>query len=129
MTSTRPVSTDGAPAAIGPYSQGIVAGPFLFTSGQIPLDPAGGPIPADFGDRVRRVLASLEAVLAAGGCRFSDVVKTTVFLTDLARYAEFNEIYAEAMGDTRPARSLVGVAALPRGVDVEIEMVAKIPGA
>jgi 2-iminobutanoate/2-iminopropanoate deaminase len=129
MSELRTVTTPGAPAAIGPYSQGIAAGGFLFTSGQIPLDPAGGPIPAEFGPRVERVLDNLREVLAAGGCSFSDVVKTTVFLTDMGRFAEFNAIYEKAMSGHRPARSLVQVAALPKGVDVEIEMIASLPRA
>ena len=102
MSQNQPVSTPDAPAAIGPYSQAISAGPFLFTSGQIPLDPKGGEIPTEFGDRVKRVLANLEAVLRAGGCTFDDVVKTTVFLTDLGRYAEFNELLRRGDGVEPP---------------------------
>ncbi len=124
----RRLETAAAPAAIGPYSQGIVAGPLVFTSGQIPLDPSGQLVGGSFSDRVGQVLENLRGVLAAAGCGFGDVVKTTVYVTDLARYAEFNDLYAQAMGDHRPARSVVQVAALPRGVDLEVEMVAALPG-
>jgi len=123
------ISTSAAPAAIGPYSQAVSAAGLLFTSGQIPLDPATGHlVEGEFRARTERVLANLRSVLKAGGCSFADVVKTTVFMTDLARYAEFNDLYAHAMGEHRPARSVVQVSALPRGTDLEVEMVALLPG-
>jgi 2-iminobutanoate/2-iminopropanoate deaminase len=113
MTVQR-IATDAAPAAIGPYAQATVAGGFLFTAGQIPLDPAtmevvGGDIAA----QTTRVLENLRHVLTAAGCGWDDVVKTTVFLQDMADFPRFNEIYAAALGDARPARSTVQVAALP----------------
>ena len=124
--STRAVSTDSAPAAIGPYSQGIIAGGFLFTAGQIALDPAGQIVEGDVVAQTRRVLQNLEAVLAAAGASWKDVVKTTVFLTDMKDFPRMNEVYSAVMGDARPARSTVQVAGLPRGVLVEIELVAHL---
>ena len=115
--------TDQAPAAIGPYAQAVTAGGFLFTSGQIPLDPATGEMVAGgFDAQARQVLANLRAVLAAAGCGFSDVVKATVYVTDLADFPKLNALYGEAMGQHRPARSTVQVAALPKGALVEIDL-------
>ena len=123
----RPISTQGAPAAIGPYSQGIIAGGLLFTAGQIALDPATGTVVAgDIVAQTERVLANLAAVLAAAGAGWADVVKTTVYLVDLREFPVVNEIYGQALGDARPARSTVQVAALPRGVLVEIDAVAAV---
>jgi 2-iminobutanoate/2-iminopropanoate deaminase len=120
--------TGDAPAAIGPYAQAVSAGGFLFTSGQIPLDPASGEmVGGSFEAQARRVLANLRAVLAAAGCGFSDVVRATVYVVDLADFPKLNALYAEAMGDHRPARSTVQVAALPKGALVEIDLVAKLP--
>ncbi len=125
--STRIVSSEAAPAAIGPYSQAIIAGGFLYTAGQIPIDPATGQVvEGDIVPQARRVLENLEAVLAAAGASWKNVVKTTVFLQDMADFPRLNEVYAAAMGDARPARSTVQVAALPRGVRVEIELVAHL---
>jgi 2-iminobutanoate/2-iminopropanoate deaminase len=122
------ISTDKAPAAIGPYSQATVAGGFLFTAGQIPLDPASGEIVAgDVVPQSEQVLANLSQVLATAGCAWTDVVKTTVFLQDMADFPRFNEVYARVLGAARPARSTVQVAALPRGVAVEVELIAKLP--
>jgi 2-iminobutanoate/2-iminopropanoate deaminase len=124
------IHTDAAPAAIGPYSQGIIAGGFLFTAGQIALDPATGQI-AGGGDVVaqaERVLTNLRAILDRAGLDWSDVVKTTVFLHDMADFPKVNEIYAKTLGDARPARSTVQVSALPRGVLVEIDAIAKTRG-
>ena len=119
------VHTDKAPAAIGPYSQAVTAGGLVFVSGQIPLDPATGElVGGTFEDHVERVLANLEAVLAAAGCRRSDVVKATVFVTDLALFGRLNEVYARFFGSHRPARAVIEVSALPRGATVEIEAVA-----
>lgn len=127
--SIKLVSTADAPAAIGPYSQATIAGGFLFTAGQIPLDPTSGEIvPGDVVAQATQVLANLAAVLKAAGCGWGDVVKTTVFLTDMADFPRVNEVYAATLGDARPARSTVQVSALPRGVNVEIELVAKLPG-
>lgn len=123
--STRIVQSDAAPAAIGPYSQGIIAGGFLYTAGQIPLDPVTKQVvDGDIVPQTRRVLDNLQAVLAAAGASWKDVVKTTVYLQDLGDFPRMNEVYAAVMGDTRPARSTVQVAALPRGVRVEIDLVA-----
>ena len=125
--STRAIHTDRAPAAIGPYSQGIVAGGFLFTAGQIGMDPASGAVVAgDVVAQAERVLANLAAILDAAGARWTDVVKTTVFLTDMNDFPRVNEVYARVLGDARPARSTVQVAALPRGVQVEIEAIVKV---
>jgi 2-iminobutanoate/2-iminopropanoate deaminase len=125
--SIRIIQTDAAPAAIGPYSQATVAGGFLFTAGQIPLDPKSGElVTGDVQAQTKQVLANLAAVLAAEGATWSDVVKTTVFLTDMGDFPAFNEIYAATFGDARPARSTVQVTALPRGVNVEVELIAKI---
>lgn len=120
-----PVSTEGAPRAIGPYSQGIRAGGFLFTAGQVGFDPASGElVDGGVAEQTARVLENLRAILAASGSDLSRVVKTTVFLVDMADFAAMNEVYAKAFGDHRPARSTVAVAALPRGARVEIEAVA-----
>lgn len=122
------IHTDSAPAAIGPYSQGIVAGGFLFAAGQIPLDPATMTVvPGDVSAQAERVLLNLTAVLEKAGCRWGDVVKTTVYLHDMADFPKVNEVYAKALGDARPARATVQVAGLPRGVLVEIDAIAKIP--
>ena len=109
-----PVATDRAPAAIGPYSQGVVAGDLVFCSGQIGLEA-----------ETRRVLENLGAVLAAAGARPGDVVRATIFLVDLADFAVVNEIYGKWVGTPAPARSTVGVAALPRGARVEIDAIAR----
>ncbi|HEY5546574.1 MAG TPA: RidA family protein [Gemmatimonadaceae bacterium] len=123
--STRSVQSDAAPAAIGPYSQGIIAGGFLFTAGQIPLDPVTTQVvDGDIVAQTRRVMDNLQAVLAAAGASWKDVVKTTVYLQDMGDFPRMNEVYAATMGETRPARSTVQVAALPRGVLVEIDLVA-----
>lgn len=125
--SVEILSTDKAPAAIGPYSQATTAGGFLFTAGQIPLDPATGDLVAgDIEPQSQQVLANLAAVLAKAGVTWKDVVKTTVFLQDMADFPRFNAVYAAALGDARPARSTVQVAALPRGVAVEVELIAKL---
>ena len=121
--------TDSAPRAIGPYSQSVEAGGWLYTSGQIALDPASGELVAGgFEAQARQVLENLRHVLASAGCTFANVVKATVYMADLADFPTLNALYAEAMGDHRPARSTVQVAALPKGGLVEIDLVAKIPG-
>ena len=119
------ISAPNAPAAIGPYSHAIAAGDFLFTSGQIALDPATGKLAGDTIEvQTEQVLKNLEAVLAAHGMTFADVVKTTVFLTDLADFATVNGIYATRFPAEPPARSCVQVAGLPGGSKIEIELVA-----
>ena len=124
--SKEVIATSSAPAAIGPYSQGIKANGFLFTAGQIPLDPATGKLVAgDIGVQAERIFDNLEAVLREAGLAFSDVVKTTVFLVRMADFAKMNEVYARRFGAHRPARSTVAVAELPAGANLEIDLVAK----
>jgi len=126
--SLKIVHTEQAPAAIGPYSQGVVANGFLFTAGQIAIDPATGQIvTGNVAAQTERVMANLAAVLATVGATWKDVVKTTVFLHDMNEFPAVNEVYGKALGDARPARSTVQVSALPRGVLVEIEAVVAIP--
>lgn len=121
----KAVATDGAPKAIGPYSQAIEAGRMVFCSGQIPLDPQSGAlICGSIEDETRRVLDNLQAVLQVAGCDFTDVVKTTIFLTNLDHFADVNKIYGERFSSTPPARSTVQVAALPKGARIEIEAIA-----
>lgn len=123
--ATRTVHTDQAPAAIGPYSQAVIANGFLFTAGQIALDPASMQVVAgDVVAQTEQVMTNLRAVLSAAGADWSHVVKTTIFLADMADFQRVNEVYARHLGDARPARSTVAVAGLPRGVRVEIEVVA-----
>ena len=118
--------SEGAPRAIGPYSQAVSVDGWLYTSGQVGLDPATGELVAGgFEAQARRVFANLREVLAAAGCTFGDVVKATVYVTDLGDFPRLNQLYAEAMGDHRPARSTVQVAALPKGALVEIDLVAR----
>ena len=125
--SIKTIHTDRAPAAIGPYSQAIVANGFVFTAGQIALDPASGQIvEGDVVVQAERVFLNLRAILEAAGSSFADVVKTTVFLSDMADFPRVNEVYARAFGDARPARSTVQVSALPRGVLVEIDAVVAV---
>ncbi len=126
----KAISTQAAPAAIGAYSQAVREGEWLYCSGQIPIDPRTGEMvaPGDIGEQTSQVMRNLAAVLEAGGAGFADVVKATVYLTDLETFAAFNEAYAEYFdGTVAPARACVGVAALPRGALVEIDLVAKIP--
>lgn len=120
------VATDKAPGAIGPYSQAVKLGTLVFTAGQIPLDPATGQlIEGDIQAQTERVMENVKAVLEASGSSIGQVVKTTCFLTDLANFAAFNEVYARYMGSNRPARSTVQVAALPAGAQVEVEVIAE----
>ncbi len=122
----RYIATPTAPAAIGPYAQAVCVNGWVFTSGQIGIDPASGSLVAgEFEAEVRQVLANLQAVLHAAGCQMNDVVKATVFLTDFADFPVLNENYQRAFGEHRPARSTVQVAALPRGARVEIELIAR----
>lgn len=125
--SVRTISTADAPAAIGPYSQGVVANGFLYTAGQIALDPASGNvIDGDVVAQTERVLANLAAVIAAAGGSWQQVVKTTVYLAEMADFPKVNEVYARVFGDARPARSTVQVAGLPRGVLVEIDAIVAV---
>ena len=125
----RSIQTSEAPAAIGPYSQAIRAGDTVYLSGQIPLDPASGDIiDGDFAARTRRVFNNLAAVARAAGGGLDDVVKLNVFLTDLGRFAQVNEIMAEVFNEPYPARAAVQVAALPKGVDVEMDAVMVLAG-
>jgi 2-iminobutanoate/2-iminopropanoate deaminase len=122
-----PVHTDDAPKAIGPYSQGVVTGGFVFTAGQIALDPATMEVvPGGVAEQTDRVMQNLAAILRRAGTDLQRVVKTTVFLVDMADFAAMNEVYARHFGEHRPARSTVAVSGLPRGVRVEIEAVARI---
>jgi len=126
--SLKIVQTEKAPAAIGPYSQGVVANGFLFTAGQIALDPTTGQIVAgDVRAQTERVMTNLAAVFATVGASWKDVVKTTVFLHDMNDFPIVNEVYGKALADARPARSTVQVSALPRGVLVEIDAVVAVP--
>ena len=119
------VSTGSAPKAIGPYSQGTIAGGFVFTAGQVALDPRTGEVvPGGITEQTERVMQNLTAILQAAGSGLDQVVKTTVFLSDMADFAAMNEVYARAFGEHRPARSTVAVGALPKGVRVEIDAVA-----
>jgi 2-iminobutanoate/2-iminopropanoate deaminase len=122
---TESISTKDAPAAIGPYSQGIRAGGLVFVSGQIPLDPATGQLVAgDVAAQTAQVMQNLGAILAAAACTFADVARTTIYLVDLAHFATVNEIYAKSFVAPYPARVTVQVSALPRGALVEIDAVA-----
>ena len=126
--ATTTISSQGAPRAIGPYSQGITANGFLFTAGQVGFDPASGElVDGGISEQTHRVLQNIRAILRAGGTDVEHVVKTTVFLVDMADFALMNEVYAEFFGDHRPARSTVAVASLPRGARVEIEAIAAVP--
>jgi 2-iminobutanoate/2-iminopropanoate deaminase len=118
------VATDKAPAAIGPYSQAIKLGGLLFTSGQIPLDASGQLVEGGIEEQAHQVFRNLEAVLAAAGATFKDVVKATVFMKDMNDFATVNGIYASYFGDHKPARSAVEVARLPKDVLVEIEVIS-----
>lgn len=123
--SREMISTTSAPAAIGPYSQAIRAGQFVYVSGQVPVDPVSGEIvPGGIEEQTEQVIANLKAVLYAAGRDLADVVKTTVFLTDMANFAKMNEIYAHHFTSSPPARSTVQVGALPRGAQVEIDAIA-----
>jgi 2-iminobutanoate/2-iminopropanoate deaminase len=123
----RAIAVAGAPKAAGPYSQGMVANGFLFTAGMTPRDPNGQAVQGDITVSTTRVLDNLEAILAGAGCGFKDVVKVTVYMSDVADFAKMNEVYAARFGESRPARSTVQVAKLPGGAILEIDMVARIP--
>ena len=121
------LATDKAPKAIGPYAQGVVEGGFLFSSGQVPLDPATGKlVEGGLEASAERVLDNIEAILRAGGLELSDVVKATVYLTRAEDFQALNAVYARRFGSHRPARSTVIVAALPAGAPLEIDVVARV---
>ena len=125
--SLKTISVETAPKAIGPYSQGIVSGGFLFTAGQVGLDPVTMKlVEGDVAAQTRRVFDNLEAVLAGAGATLSDVVRAGVFLVDMGDFAKMNEVFAARFGAHRPARSTVAVAALPAGARVEIELVVRV---
>lgn len=121
------IQTSAAPAAVGPYAQGVICNRFLFTAGQIPIVPStGAVVEGGLAEQTRQVLANLDAVLLAAGTSWDKVVKTTVFLTDLNGFSVMNGIYSEHLGDARPARSTVQVAALPKDVMIEVELIAAV---
>lgn len=120
------ITTNRAPAAIGPYSQAIKCNGLLFTSGQIPLNAEGKLVEGGIEEQTHQVFRNLQAVLEAGGASFKDVIKVTVFLKNMDDFAVVNEIYASYFGDHRPARSAVEVSRLPKDVLIEIEMIAKV---
>jgi len=126
--SRQAVSTTGAPAAIGPYSQGIDADGLVFCSGQLGLDPTTGELVDGVEAQAERALRNIEAVLDSAGATFADVVKTTIFLVDIGDFAAVNAVYGRFMPDPPPARSTVGVAALPKGGRVEVEAIARRSG-
>lgn len=120
------INTSDAPAAIGPYSQAVKVGNYIYTSGQIPINPLTGEIVSgDVRVQTRQVLENLSAVLKAGGSSLNKVIKTTLFIRDMNRFTEINEVYGEFFGDRPPARSTVEVARLPKDVDIEIEAIAE----
>ncbi|MCY0869102.1 MAG: Rid family detoxifying hydrolase [Firmicutes bacterium] len=126
MATIESIQTDAAPAAIGPYSQGVRCGDFLFLSGQIPLTAAGDLVEGDAATQARQVFRNIEQVLKAGGASLHQVVKATVFLASMDDFQAVNTVYAEAFGEHRPARSAVAVKQLPRAALVEIEVIAYV---
>ncbi|HYV19024.1 MAG TPA: RidA family protein [Verrucomicrobiae bacterium] len=129
MSERRTITTDRAPQAVGPYSQAVRNGPFLFLSGQVGLDPeTKALVPGGLEAETTRVFENIKAVLEAAGASLDQVMKTTVFLTDMKDFQAMNAIYARVFGDARPARSTVQVAALPLGARVEIEAIAMLEG-
>jgi 2-iminobutanoate/2-iminopropanoate deaminase len=125
--AVRRVNTTNAPQAIGPYSQGIVASGLLFTAGQIAIDPGTGRlVEGGLAKQTEQVIANLSAVFEAAGASWNDVVKTTVYLNDIADFPTFNELYGRLIGDARPARTTIQAAALPRGALVEIDAVVRV---
>ncbi|NCO39353.1 MAG: hypothetical protein COZ06_29110 [Armatimonadetes bacterium CG_4_10_14_3_um_filter_66_18] len=124
----EPIATADAPGAVGPYSQAVRAGDFVYVSGQLPLDPASGELlTGALASQTRRALWNVEAVLQAAGGTLNDVVKTTVYMSDLAHFAEMNGAYRECFGEHKPARAAVEVARLPKDAGVEIDAVAYLP--
>lgn len=129
MPAKKIIAADSAPKAVGPYSQAVQVGSFLFLSGQLPLNPVTGEIAAnDIATQTRQSLENMRAILAAAGASLSDVVKTTVFLKDMEHFAQMNQVYQQYFGTNAPARSTVEVAKLPRNALIEIESIAVVPG-
>lgn len=127
MSDLETIAVPNAPKAIGPYAQGIVANGFLFTAGQVPLDPATMKlVEGDIAAQTHRVFDNLEAILAGAGATLAGVVKATVYLMDMGDFAKMNEVYAARFGSHRPARSTVQVAALPAGARIEIDLVSAL---
>lgn len=127
MSRKKTISTPNAPSAIGPYSQAAIAGEFLFASGQLPLDPATGKmVEGDIQARAHQVFKNAQAIIEAAGATLDDVIKTTVFLTDMADFKAVNEVYAQYFTAPFPARSAIQVAALPLGADLEMEAIVKL---
>lgn len=123
----KTIATSDAPAAIGPYAQGVIVNGFLFASGQIALDPQTGDlVGATIEEQARQVMKNIGALLAAAGTDFDHVVKTTCFLEDIGMFAAFNEVYAQSFGRSLPARSAVGIDKLPKGALVEVEIIAAV---
>lgn len=120
------VSTDRAPAAVGPYSQAIVDGGVVYASGQIPMDPATGEMKTDVSEAARQSLINLKNLLEAAGSDLENVIKVTIFITDMDKFGELNEVYGEFFSDHRPARSCVEVSALPKDAVLEIEAIARV---
>jgi len=118
------VYTDSAPRPVGPYSQGVRAGCFLFVAGQVPLDPATGRLVEDFEEAAKRALENLKAIVEAAGGSLSDVVKVTVYLKDMSRFQDFNRVYSEYFRDSKPARVVVEVSRLPLDAPLEVEAIA-----
>jgi 2-iminobutanoate/2-iminopropanoate deaminase len=124
----HPVTALGAPAAVGPYSHAVESGGLLFCSGQVPLDPDTGKlVEGSIGDQTRRCLENLQVVCAAAGASLADAVRLGVYVTDMGTFAEVNEAYAAFFGDGPPARSAIGVAALPLGARVEVDAIVALP--
>ena len=119
----KSITTEKAPAAVGPYSQAVVAGNLVFVSGQIPVDPATGNIPEDIVDQARQALTNLGEVLRASGSGLDKAVKVTVFITDISAFGKVNEVYAEFFKEPYPSRSCVEVSKLPKGVKIEIDAI------
>lgn len=130
MSRKEVVSTGKPFSAVGPYSQAVKAGPFLFVSGQIPVDPQTGQlVEGTIEEKIGRVLDNVDEILKAAGCSFDDLVKVTVFARDMSIFSDFNKIYAARFRESFPARSFVEVSNLPRGVDLEVEAIALLPSA
>lgn len=123
----KPVQTPKAPAAIGPYSQAISAGGMVYLSGQLGIEPASGTIPENFAVQARQAMENLKAIVEASGSRLDLVVSVDVYLIDMGRFGEFNEIYAAYFPEHRPARAAIGVAQLPREAQVEVRCIAALP--
>jgi 2-iminobutanoate/2-iminopropanoate deaminase len=124
----HPVTAEGAPAAVGPYSHAVRSGGFLFLSGQTPLDPATGElVGGDVGEQTRQCLRNLQTVAQAGGASLADAVRVGIYVTDMATFKQVNEAYAEFFTDEPPARSTIGVASLPLGAAVEIDAIVALP--